>query len=168
MPSPIDSLTKIPLGIKTLKDGWVNFNASDISKLPSNMHLYLADTQAKVTQDLKQNSNYRFYLKTGEYNQRFSLIFSLSNIIEPIAIVEKMFTIFRSANLLMVKVNLPLNTKGNLMVTNMQGQVLLRKEVFEMETLEINPNISSGVYVVTMISGKRTESEKILIRKDYE
>jgi len=53
-------------------------------------------------------------------------------------------------------------------VTNMQGQLLLRKEVFEMETVEINPNISSGVYVVTMISSKRTESEKILIRKDYE
>jgi len=54
------------------------------------------------------------------------------------------------------------------MVTNMLGQLILRQEVFENETVEINPKISSGVFVVTVISGKRKESEKILMRKDYE
>ena len=79
-----------------------------------------------------------------------------------------MFTIIRSGDRIYVKVNLPFNTKGDLFVTNMQGQTLLRKGVFEMETVEISPNVGSGLYVVTMISGKRTQSEKILMRKDYE
>ncbi|HEY3388790.1 MAG TPA: T9SS type A sorting domain-containing protein, partial [Prolixibacteraceae bacterium] len=168
MPFPADTITNIPLGITTLNDGWINFKAKDISKLPSDMHLYLTDAVTGVTQDLKQYPDYRFYLKTGEYNQRFKLVFSLSDINKPAEVVEKMFTITRSGNSLYVKVNLPLNTKGDLLITNMSGQTLLRKGVFEMETVEINPNVGSGVYIVTMISGKRTESEKILIRKDYE
>lgn len=168
IPSPIDSLTKIPLGVKVLKDGWANFNASDISQLQSNMHIYLTDAQEGITQDLKQKSNYRFYLKAGEYNRRFTLVFSLSDLNKPAVVGEKMFTIVRSGNRLYVKVNLPFNTKGNLIVTNMQGKTLLQKGVFEMETVEIDPNVGSGVYVVTLISGKRIESEKILIRKDYE
>jgi len=168
MPSPIDSLTKIYLGIKILKDGWVNFNASDISKLPSNMHLYLIDAVENITQDLKQRSSYRFYLKKGEYNQRFTLVFSLEGMEKPTEIVEKMFTITRSGERIYVKVNLPFNTNGDLIVTNMQGKTLLQKGVTEMETVEIDPNVGSGVYIVTMISGKRKESEKILMRKDYE
>ena len=132
------------------------------------MHIYLKDAIGNVTQDLKLNPNYRFYLKTGEYNQRFTLVFSISNIDKPAEIVEKMFTIIHSANQLYVKVNLPFNTKGDLFVTNMAGQLLLQKGVTEMETVEINTNVGSGIYVVTLISGKRKESEKILIRKDYE
>jgi len=168
MPSPADSITRIPIGITTLSDGWINFKAKDISKLPSNIHIYLIDAVGNITQDLKQDPTYRFYLKTGEYNQRFTLVFALSSLDKPVEIVEKMFTIIRSGDRLYVKVNLPFNTKGDLIVTNMAGQMLLRKGVFEMETVEINPNVGSGLYVVTMISGKRKESEKILIRKDYE
>jgi len=73
MPFPADSITRIPLGITTLSDGWINFSAKEISQLPSDLHLYLIDAVGGITQDLKQNPEYRFYLKTGEYNQRFTL-----------------------------------------------------------------------------------------------
>ena len=175
MPQPGDSISKIPLGINTLSDGWINFNAKDIKQLPGKMHLYLVDAELHVTQDLKLNPGYRFYLKKGEYNSRFSLVFSVSGVVKPVAIadkpaviLEKMFTIIRSGEQLYVKVNLPLNTSGELFITNMAGQTLLRKDVYEMETVEIKQNVGSGIYVVTMISGKRTQSEKLLIRKDYE
>ena len=132
------------------------------------MHIYLIDAVENITQDLKQRSNYRFYLKKGEYNQRFTLVFSLAVPEKPIEIVEKMFKITRLGDQVYVKVNLPFNTNGDLIVTNMQGKTLLQKGVSEMETVEIDPTVGSGVYVVTMISGKRKESEKILMRKDYE
>jgi hypothetical protein len=70
--------------------------------------------------------------------------------------------------MLIVKSNLPFNTRGTLLVTSMQGQTLLQKEVFEKETVEINPIVSTGIYLITMISGKRTDSEKVLLRRDYE
>ena len=168
MPTPSDSISKVPLGITILRDGWINFNAKDISQLPSTLHIYLVDNEKGVSQDLKQQSEYLFYLKAGINNQRFTLVFSLSEINPITPVSEKMFTVIRSASLLMIKMNLPFNTKGSVFVTNMKGQVILRRDVFEQETVEISPSSGSGLYIVTVISGNRKTSEKILIRKDYE
>ena len=167
MPPPSDGTTIVPLGFTTFSDGWIDFIAKDINLLPSKLHLYLVDAKEGITQDLNINPKYRFYLNKGESNQRFTLVFSFSVIEEPTDFTEKMFSIVQSAELLTVKVNLPYNTKGSLMVTNMLGQAILIREVFEIETVEINSTVT-GVYVVTMVSGKRKQSEKILIRKYYE
>lgn len=168
MPQPADSTSKIPMGITTLSDGWINLNAKDISKLPSSLHIYLVDAEQGVTRDLKQQPEYRFYLKKGEYNARFTLVFSLADIVKLPVIAEKMFAISHSGNLLLVKVNLPLNISGNLLVTNVLGQLILQRPVSEIETVEVNPYGGSSIYIVTLVSGNRKESEKILIRKDYE
>ncbi|MEI6141847.1 MAG: T9SS type A sorting domain-containing protein, partial [Mariniphaga sp.] len=168
MQIPVDSISKIPLGIGTLSDGWIVFKAKDIIQLPLGMNLYLLDSQIDVTQDLKLNPEYRVYLKTGEYNQRFALVFSKSDLSKVPDTRRKMFTLSRSSDHINVKVNLPLDVGGNLLVTNMKGQVLLQKKVFEMESVELNSNLSSGVFVITLISDNKTESEKILMRKDYE
>ncbi|MCX6226455.1 MAG: T9SS type A sorting domain-containing protein [Bacteroidia bacterium] len=168
MPFPADSITKIPLGLTTFSDGWISFTAKDISRLQANMNIYLVDAEKGITQDLEQYPEYRFNLKAGAYNQRFSLVFSLSQIDNPLDITEKMFRVLPWNDILLVKVNLPLNTKGNLLVTNMGGQILLQRDVFEKETVEINPSSSSGVYIITVISGKRIQSEKLLMRLNYE
>jgi fibronectin-binding autotransporter adhesin len=167
-PLPTDSITKIPLGITTFTDGWVNFDAKDISQLPSSLYIYLVDSEKGITQDLKQTPEYRFYLKAGVVDQRFKLVFSLSDLTKPVVVTTKMFTISSSSSLVLVRMDLPFNTRGSLMVTNMSGQVILRREVFEQETVEVNPGTSSGVFIITVISGNRTASEKILIRQNYE
>ncbi len=168
MPTPSDSISKVPLGITILRDGWINFNAKDISQLPSSLHIYLVDNEKRVSQDLKQQPEYLFYLKAGVNNQRLTLVFSLSEINPITPVTEKMFTVIHSASLFMIKMNLPFNTKGSIFVTNMKGQMILRREVFEQETVEISPSSASGLYIITVISGNRKTSEKILIRKDYE
>ena len=169
LPALADSVTKISLGVLTLSDGWIDLAAKDIERLPSTTQIYLVDAEKGVTQNLKQSPKYRVYLKAGEYDQRFTLIFSLSAIDQTATTPDvKLFSTGRSANLLLVKLNLPLNSKGRLIVTNMAGQQLLLKEVTGMETVEIDPNAGSGVYVITVLSGQSVQSEKILIRKDYE
>ena len=168
IPEPTDSITRIPLGIMTLSDGWINFNAKNISLLPSSLYIYLVDTEKGVTQNLRQEPEYLFYLKAGTYNQRFILVFSLSELSKTVAAAEKIFKISRSGTHLMVNMNLPFNTKASLMISNMRGQILLKREVFEQESVEINPASSSGVYIITVISGNKMQSEKVLIRKDYE
>ncbi len=163
-----DSISEIPLGITTLSDGWVVFSASDISLLSGYPHLYLFDAEAGIIQDLKQVPEYRFNLKAGQYNQRFSLVFSIPEINKPADITGKLFSVLRSVNLLKILVNLPYTMNGSLLVTNMSGQVILRQEVAGSQTVEINAGATTGIYVVTVISGKRMQSEKLLIRKDYE
>jgi hypothetical protein len=78
IPFPVDSIGRIPLGIKTAKDGWITFKASDIEQMPAERYIYLVDTVAGINQDLKLNPQYRFFLKSGEYENRFSLVFSLT------------------------------------------------------------------------------------------
>jgi len=46
----------------------------------------------------------------------------------------------------------------------MLGQIILLREVFDQQTVEINPGSSSGLYIVTVISGNRKQSEKILMQ----
>jgi hypothetical protein len=132
------------------------------------LQIYLLDAKSGIVQDLHQHPQYRFYLKTGEYNERFALVFSKSDLLKVPDTRRKMFTLSRSSDLINIKVHLPFNVGGNLLVTNMNGKVLLQKKVFEMESVELNSNLSSGVYVISLISENKTESEKILMRKDYE
>ena len=167
MPFPTDSLTIVPLGIATFTDGWITFEAEDIGQLPAYLYIYLIDTETGNPRDLRQFPEYRFYLKSGEYNQRFTLVFSLSELIDPTNNGGKMFSLSHSGTVLSVKVNLPANAKGNLMVTNILGQIILRRAVSGKETVEINQSVT-GVYIISLISGKKIDSEKILMRKDYE
>ena len=46
--------------------------------MPAEMYIYLVDAAAGINQDLKLNPQYRFSLKAGEYENRFSLVFSLT------------------------------------------------------------------------------------------
>ncbi len=165
MPLPIDSLTKIPLGVKLLKNGWVNFSARDISRLPNGLHLYLLDKEKNIAQDLSKNPTYRFYLQTGEYNQRFMLIFSKNEVyFEPVH-KSDLFIITRMNGTVLVKANLPDNETGKLYVSNMLGQVFMEKEVTNQESVDISSGVNSGIYVVTMTAGVRKQSEKTLIMK---
>ena len=166
MPFPTDSVTWVPLGLKIEIQGWVTFNASDIEQLPAGMHVYLVDAVTHITQDLNINPLYRLLLKAGVYENRFSLVFSLSERIPtPIAVVSETFTITHTTGILVINPNLPAGEKGILQMVNMMGQVLYRKEIFGNEAIELNSRLSSGVYVISMISGNKIYSKKIIIQK---
>ena len=165
IPYPVDSLTRIPIGINILKEGWINIVATDLSKLPSEYTIYLEDKSNKLYQDLRRTPKYRFYLNSGETDQRFALVMSLVgpnyNPTEP----EKLFTISRLEETLLIRINLNPGEDGILRITNMPGQLLLTKNVTANQSVEISTDWKSGVYVVTLVSGKNSYSEKTIIRR---
>ncbi len=168
MQMPADSLSIIPLGISTSMDGSVTFKAQDISELPSYIKLYLIDKQKNVYHDLRQNSEYSFFQKEGEDNSRLALAFSFMDLYPPGTIVGDMFTISNSDDKVQINVDLPEGRNGNLLVTNMLGQILIRKDVAKKVTIELSPLEGTGIYLVTLVSGDNKQSEKVLLRKDYE
>ena len=168
LPILTDSITEIPLGLNTLNTGWITFRAKDISLLPSYLRIYLLDAEKGILQDLQQYPEYRINLKAGTYNQRFSLVFSLIEVTDPATITKNLFKVLKTADRLLVRVTLPYNTRGTLLVTGMSGQVVLRREVFGSETVQIDPSVMAGLYVVTVMSGNRIQSEKLLMRLNYE
>jgi hypothetical protein len=165
MPLPVDSLTTIPLGLNTFKDGWVTIQAKKIEQLPQEMGLYLLDNVAKVNQDLKKYPNYRFYLKQGTYNQRFSIQLRIEEKSVTTPLSERLFALNKSNGTLQVKINLPNDNDGKLYLTDMMGRIILQKEVSNLQTIDIGKGLNDGVYVVTVTAGKRKQSEKTIIRK---
>ena len=73
---PQDTATSYPLGLKTEKDGWITFNAPQVQQIPAGLYIYLYDQKLKEYHDLKTGPAYRLYLSAGQYEQRFSLVFS--------------------------------------------------------------------------------------------
>jgi hypothetical protein len=166
IPSPDEQSIKIPLGVKILKDGWVNFSAKDITPLPADVNLYLLDEEKNVTQDLKKNPTYRFYIRAGEYNQRFKLQLAKVDVpVEPPS-SDNLFSISQIDGTIMVNVSLADNEHGKLFVSNMQGKIILEKVISGLQTININTKENSGIYVVTMSSGLRKQSRKIVFLKN--
>jgi hypothetical protein len=167
MPYPVDSITRILLGLKTRMDGPVNFNVLNMDQMPAGMFVYLMDASTNVSQDLKFNPKYSTYLKAGNYENRFSLIFSLYELRPPtIMVSNEKFTISRPGGLLLVNLNLAADEKGILQLANMAGLVLYKKEVFGNDAIELNSHLSSGIYVISLISGNKISSKKIIIKKE--
>jgi fibronectin-binding autotransporter adhesin len=166
MPMPTDSLTRIPLGVKVLKNGWINFSAKDIEQLPASFYLYLYDSENKSYNDLKMSPNYRFYLTSGEYNQRFALVISKSdlNIIPPET--AKPFNVTRNGSAYLANILPGRMESGTLYVRNMAGQTIQEFVVDGQQNIEICQGVKSGVYIVTFVSGGRNFSEKTLIRRE--
>jgi hypothetical protein len=167
MPTPTDSITRIPLGLKTGMNGWVNFNVLNMEQIPAGMHIYFEDGLTHVNQDLKITPQYRYFLKAGVYNNRFSLVFSLKDLLtSSTALASEKFTITRPGGVLSVNLNLTVDEKGILQLVNMGGQVLYRKEVFGNESIELNTHLNSGVYIISLISGNKIYSKKVIIQKE--
>lgn len=164
---PSDSVFYIPVGITTYRDGWINMRAENARDLPY-LQVYLSDATTGNYHDLRYSSEARFLLQRGVHDNRFRLVFSKAPFTGEYPGAEKLFKLIRTENQVLVKVNLPVGTKGNLMVNNVMGQSILRKEVSGKETVSISHKSVTGVYVITLVSGRRTESEKILMRQDYE
>jgi hypothetical protein len=165
MPLPVDSLTTIPLGLTIFKDGWVTIQAKKIEQLPQELGLYLLDNVTKVNQDLKKYPNYRFYLKQGTYNQRFSIQLRIEEKSVTTPLSERLFALNKYNGALQVKINLPNDDDGKLYLTDMMGRIILQKEVSNLQTIDLGKGLNDGVYVVTVTAGKRKQSEKTIIRK---
>ncbi len=75
-----------------------------------------------------QDPLYSFTSQKGQNNDRFVLMFS-SEKLSPaeIAMAMEDFTVFNKNKEILVKLNLPNNDKGQLILSNMSGQVLQRK-----------------------------------------
>jgi len=168
MPLLSDSITEIPLGIQTLKDGDIIFKAKDIRYVPENIHIYLLDAEMNIIQDLEADPDYQVNLKAGEYNQRFSLIFSINVLTDPANITQKLFKTMRYQDSFLIMANLPYSTSGTLMVTNMAGQVLIKQQVYGNDVISIAPMVSAGIFIISLQAGNRIQSEKVLMRLNYE
>lgn len=167
MAYPMDSVTTQPLGLKTEKDGWINFNAVDILNISPSLHIYLYDATENVYQDLRSNPHYRLQLKAGEHNNRFSIVFSkkgLNSTPTPTPTVdENIFHAYSSGGRIFVDSKLS-NEKASLAIYNSIGQIVFKEEFYANGLHQTAARLVNGVYVINIIFNNKVYAKKLQVQ----
>lgn len=163
LPYPVDSLT-VPLGLKTAKDGWLLFNATNFEQIPPGLHIYLSDTRSGINQDLQQQPMYRISLTAGDCINRFFLKFSTKEL-PPADSTTFMddFKVYSTDGHLFVNANLPPGATGRLIIVNTLGQTMDRREISGSGYQQIPITFTSGIYVVSFYARNKIISKKVFI-----
>jgi hypothetical protein len=53
--------------------------------------------------------------------------------------------------------------RGILIINNILGQIVFRKDIYEGGYHEFNPSLKTGIYIVNFITGNARDVKKILI-----
>ena len=162
IPTPRDSLTRIPLGLQTAHDGLITFAANDIELIPDQTHLYLEDRHAGLYHDLRFNPKCSIYLPAGDYENRFALVFSLKYL-KDFTNSGGEFYVYTSGGKLFVNINLNSDSGGDILLYDMLGKNLFQKNFHDNGRYEIDLNLSSGIYIVCLISDTGVHSKKVFI-----
>lgn len=157
-----DSLTILPLGLTTEKDASVTFNARDIRGVSPNMNVYLYDSKAATYQDLRRNPDYRLYLTSGGYENRFFLVFSLAEL-GSVNTTPTLFDAYFSRGRLFVKTNIAYDENTQLVITNMLGQKIWSRHFDGNESYYIDNYLTSGIYIINLVTNKGVNHKKIFI-----
>ena len=115
-------------------------------------YMHLIDNMTGADIDLLKNSTYSFDAKTTDYESRFKLMFSTDTDAhgESFAFISDGKIIVNNADA---------NTK--LQVVDMLGRVLVQGNATEQISTE---NMTPGVYVVRLLNGENTTSQKIVVK----
>jgi hypothetical protein len=161
LPRVIDSAVKLPLGIKTDKDGWISFCAREIKDVPDRVHIYLNDAKTNTISDLRGNQPYQVYLKKGVCENRFYLTFSNKETELPVTNTETL-RVYSTNGKLYVAVPSFTGT-GKLVIANLQGQVLSQQQLSGSNLYTVNTPLSNGIYMVSLFTQQGALSKKVVI-----
>jgi hypothetical protein len=162
-----DSLSStVRLGLKTERSGEVIFR---IPYMGSDFHykyINITDVYSGNSQDLLYDKEYQVGLPAGDYQDRFFLNFSNNTTAIPEVVPDdSWFKIYSSHGNIMAEINLPAMDKGTLKIFNLMGGVLNIYNIYQPGYHEFSPNLASGIYIVTFISGNRMITKKVYMKK---
>jgi hypothetical protein len=160
MPEPVDSVTMVPLGVKTMTSGFLMFNLCDIKHMPQGQFVYFCDQLTGARQNLILHPFYRAFLEPGEYLDRFYLLFSKYDLrYQPSK--DKIFHAYSSRNRLFVYMNLPEGEQAELSIYNMTGQKILEKHLAGNGYREMEVAVPTGIYIISLQSATEVYTKKV-------
>ncbi|ACU62349.1 hypothetical protein [Chitinophaga pinensis] len=161
-PNDIDSTEMIPLGITTEQEGYVSFTMPLIERMPAGRHFYLYDKEAGITHDLHQTTPYRLFLRKGSFDTRFFLVLKAGD--DGATSAETPFYhAYATGNNLYAQFDKIPGEKCTITVSNVNGQVLLRKDYTGNGRYLLGSHYNGGIYVVTFYANKQQVSKKVFI-----
>ncbi|HNY03854.1 MAG TPA: T9SS type A sorting domain-containing protein, partial [Bacteroidales bacterium] len=161
IPEPTDSLTEIPLGIRTAQDGLTSFRVMNLDMMPSGLYVYFCDRETGVRQNVALHPEYQAVLAPGCYNHRFSVLFSRGDLRRQPGQGEA-FMIYSFRNRLFVYSTLETGQTAELTLFNLLGQRMMQRTLSVNGYLETDLEYPAGLYIANIRCG-----ETVLTRKLY-
>ncbi|MEY8849031.1 T9SS type A sorting domain-containing protein [Psychroserpens sp. XS_ASV72] len=155
----------VPLGVKAQPGIPLTIEIDGNSSLPSNVNVYLEDTQEN-TLTLLNNENYSFVLTSGMIGiGRFFLRYSAETLSTNQNVLEKLLIyVNQELDLIHIKGQLFDQTKTELY--DIQGRLVLSKDLESnnsFNTIDVT-TLSSGIYIIKVKNERFTKTKKLIIK----
>lgn len=148
MPTPVDSLDIVPLGLEVGKDGYISLHAITVSNMPAGLYAYLADKELKTMEDIQSGLVNKLYFTKGSYRDRFSIVFSKKALL-PQTVISEGLNAYSNGKSLVVYLNLTTGSEGELVIKNIVGQSIIQTTLTGYGYHDTQLPISSGIYIVS-------------------
>lgn len=160
-----DEVYTIPLGIKVNFAGTYTLSATNINEFNSKHYVYLLDKMTGKTIDLRKQDSYQVEFTTpGEYTSKLSLVFS-DDAMYLNEQDNKDIKVFSNNNRIYIESqNI---SDGHFTLSDMKGNKVFSTELSiekGIQEVQMNKNITSGIYFVHLHSEGNSISKKIWLK----
>lgn len=161
IPEIID-YNEIRLGIETENKGIYTFRFDSVENLPSNMHIYLKDSDIKSFIDISEQTEYKTYIDAGINKERFSIVFTPNEITNINIISDNNVNIFLNGNKIYIS-GIENNT-CDFYLFDISGKSILQKKITgNISTLETS-SLAKGFYIIKIVYGEKIITKKVMLQ----
>lgn len=146
---------EVPLGFKVAQNG-----AYVLTVIPENVnveYLHLIDRITGADIDLLSVNKYSFNATTNDDELRFRLVFSAYGLPEVTEDADQDFAYLSNGSLI-------INGEGTLQIIDALGRILKSEKLSTLSSQLSTLNFKPGVYVLRLIDGENTKTQKIVIK----
>jgi len=151
----------VPLGFSCSQSADYSITAGNLESFNANNTIILEDRLLNSSQDLKTNPKYVFSATPGESLDRFFLHFTNPSFGTG-ELMESGMQIYSSGNILYVKNLSKGSSEGEVTVYDMLGHKVFNAQLNDTPVNSFQVRLNSGYYLVRIVSGNSTYSEKVL------
>jgi hypothetical protein len=164
LPAQADTALYVPLGLKTYRDGEINFTVKDIENQPEGVRVYFRDKGTGANVKMLPGQGYKITLTAGDYNDRFYLAFLKSITGTGDAGTSSgLFSAYVSEGSIRATVGALSGKEGIITLYDLTGRPLLIKKVYEPGDYELAPGVKQGIYILGFETGNYNSSIKLVL-----
>jgi hypothetical protein len=149
--------TRIPIGLQTLKDGYISIYLNEAPHVGASLFYYLHDSLTSKYYDLQNGEKFEDFLSSGICEKRFSLVFSRFGIKqmqirqEPTSISS--FLVSGTGYNTLLRLIIPNGQKSIIRIFNSIGQSIYTNTYQETGNYPLHLYLPKGIYHITCFTG---------------
>jgi len=164
LPQITNNLT-VSVGFKVGMPGTYTIRASELNTFGGNVLITLYDLKTSISRNLKVNPEYTFTADTLDNANRFLVIFGLAPFGTNDIQASETVQIYSFGDAVFIKTNSTANTKGQVFIFDPIGKEQFQGNLSGTEITKISPDLSTGYYVVKVVTSESAYSKKVFISR---